>query len=46
VWAVCGGLAGRPLFIPHGRGELILTVIVAVFLVLMLGRWGAIWISG
>ena len=39
VWAVAGGLAGRLLFIPAGRGELVLTVSVGVFLVLMLGRW-------
>lgn len=45
AWAVAGGLLGRPLFIPHGRGELVLTVIVGVFLALLLGRWGAIWIG-
>jgi hypothetical protein len=46
AWAVIGGLVGRPLFIPPGRGEVVLTVAVGVFLVLMLGRWGAIWIGG
>jgi hypothetical protein len=45
VWAVAGGIAGRPLFIPPGRGELILTVIVGIVLVLMLGRWGAVLLS-
>lgn len=46
VWAVCGGLAGRALFIPAGKGELVLTVLVGVFLALMLGRWAALWIGG
>ena len=45
VWAVASGIAGRMLFIPRGRGELILTAIVGVVLVLMLGRWGALWLS-
>jgi hypothetical protein len=46
VWSVASGLVGRPLLIPPGRGELILTVIVGFCLVLMLGRWGAILIGG
>jgi predicted Na+-dependent transporter len=43
VWAVVSGMVGRPLFIPHGRGELVLTVLVGLFLALMLGRWAALW---
>lgn len=39
VWSVGSGLIGRLLLIPRGRGELILTVIIGTFLVLMLGRW-------
>ena len=46
LWSVCGGIVGRPLFVPQDRGELVLTVIVGVFLALMLGRWGAIWFGG
>jgi len=46
VWAVAGGLVGRPLLIPPGRGELALTVAVGVFLVLMLGRWVGVLLSG
>ena len=42
VWAVAGGIVGRPLFIPHGKGELILTVVVGIVLALMLVRWGAV----
>ena len=39
VWSMGSGLVGRMLLIPRGRGELILTIIVGAFLVLMLGRW-------
>ena len=39
VWSVAGWLVGRPLLVPRGRGELVITVIVGAFLVLMLGRW-------
>lgn len=39
VWAVASGLTGRSLMIRPGRGELVVTVVVGVFLVLMLGRW-------
>ena len=46
VWAVASGIAGRALFIPRGRGELILTALVGVVLVLMLGRWTAVLIGG
>jgi hypothetical protein len=45
VWAVAGGIAGRLFFIPPGRGELILTIVVGIVLVLMLARWGAIMLS-
>lgn len=45
VWALAGSLSGRVLFIPPGRGELILTVVVGMVLVLMLGRWGAIMLG-
>ena len=46
VWAVAGGIAGRALFVPRGKGELYLTVSVGVVLTLMLGRWGWVLISG
>lgn len=46
VWAVAGGIAGRPLFIPRGRGELVLTVLVGVLVALMLGRWGVLLVGG
>jgi hypothetical protein len=46
VWAVASGLAGRPLFVPPHRIELCVTVAVGAFLVLMLGRWVAVLISG
>jgi hypothetical protein len=46
VWSVASGLTGRPLFIPDGRGELVITVVVGTFLVLMLGRWVVVLISG
>jgi hypothetical protein len=39
VWALASGIVGRMLFIPRGRGELILTVTVGVVLALMLIRW-------
>jgi hypothetical protein len=42
IWALVGTIVGRPLFIPPGKGELIITVIVGVVLALMLGRWGAV----
>ena len=46
VWAVASGIKGRALFIPRGRGELILTLSVGVVLVLMLTRWVAVLIGG
>ena len=46
VWAVASGIRGRPLFIPRGRGEIILTIGVGVVLLLMLARWGIVLISG
>ena len=42
VWAVASGIKGRPLFIPRGRGEMILTLTVGVVLALMLTRWGIV----
>ncbi len=42
VWAVASLIAGRLWFIRPGRGELALTVAVAAFLVLALGRWAVI----
>jgi hypothetical protein len=46
VWAVASGIKGRALFIPRGRGELVLTASVGVVLVLMLARWAAVLIGG
>jgi hypothetical protein len=45
VWAVAGGIVGRPLFIPHGKGDMILTIVVGIVLVLMLVRWGVVLLS-
>ncbi len=42
IWAIAGGIAGRLLFVPRGKGELILTAIVGSVLALMLVRWGAV----
>src|SRR5207237_1184759 len=39
VWAVASGITGRLLLIPAGRGELVLTIVIGAFLVVMLGRW-------
>jgi len=46
VWAVASGLTGRPLFVPRGRGELILTATVGAVLAVMLARWSAVLIRG
>ena len=46
VWAVASGIRGKPLFIPRGRGEFILTMSVGVVLLLMLTRWGIALIRG
>ena len=46
VWSVASGLVGRHLFIPPGRGELVTTVVVGAFLVLMLGRWVGVLLQG
>jgi hypothetical protein len=46
VWAVASGIWGKALFVPHGRGEVVFTVIVGVILTLMLARWTAVLISG
>lgn len=45
-WAVASGVRGRLLFVPRGRGELVLTGVVGVVLVLMLGRWGIVLAGG
>ncbi|MBA4063727.1 MAG: hypothetical protein C0501_08440 [Isosphaera sp.] len=45
VWAVVSGVKGRPLFVPRGRGELVLTAAVGVVLLLMLLRWGIVLLS-
>lgn len=45
AWALASGIAGRALYIPDGRGELILTVAVGAVLVLMLIRWGFVMLS-
>jgi hypothetical protein len=45
VWAIAGVVAGRPLFIPNGKGELVLTIAVGIVLVLMLARWGLVLLS-
>lgn len=44
-WALLSGLRGRIFFIPRGRGDLIATSIVGVFLVLMMVRWGLVLVS-
>lgn len=46
VWSVASLVAGRMLFVRPGRGELALTVAVAGFLVLALGRWAVILWEG
>lgn len=46
VWAVAGGIKGRALFIPSGRGEMILTLTVGVVLAVMLLRWAIVLLSG
>jgi hypothetical protein len=46
IWAIASGIAGRALFIPRGRGELILTAVVGVVLLLMLGRWTVVLAGG
>ena len=46
VWAVASGAAGRLLGVRPGRGELVLTAAVGLFLVLMLGRWAGVLLRG
>lgn len=46
VWAVASAARGRLLFIPRGKGELILTVVVGVVLAVMLTRWGIVLLKG
>lgn len=42
IWAVASGIKGRPLFIPPGKGEIVLTACVGVALALALLRWGIV----
>ena len=42
IWALASGLVGRPLLLPQGRGELVLTVLVGIVVTLMLLRWGIV----
>jgi hypothetical protein len=46
VWAAASGVKGRPLFIPKGKGEIVLTITVGVVLALMLTRWGIVLVGG
>jgi hypothetical protein len=46
VWAAASAIKGRTLFIPRGKGELVLTLTVGVVLALMLARWGIVLASG
>jgi hypothetical protein len=46
VWAAASGVRGRALFIPRGKGELVVTLAVGVVLVLMLVRWAGVLIWG
>jgi hypothetical protein len=46
VWAAASAVKGRPLFIPKGKGEIVLTLTVGVVLALMLTRWGIVLLSG
>lgn len=45
VWCFASGIAAKLFFIPHGRGETALTILVGGFLVLMLGRWLAVMLG-
>jgi hypothetical protein len=46
VWAVASLIVGRLWFVRPGRGELTLTVGIAAFLILALGRWAAVLLEG
>lgn len=46
VWSATCAVTGRYWFVPHGRGELVTTIIVGAFLVLMLGRWMGVLLQG
>ncbi len=46
VWALISAARGRPLGIPKGRGEVILTLVVGIVLMLMLLRWGIVLLQG
>lgn len=42
VWSITCAIRGRFVGIPRGRGELIATAAVGLFLVLMMVRWGLV----
>lgn len=42
VWALASGVVGRPLLLPQGRGEFVLTLLVGIVVTLMLLRWGLV----
>lgn len=46
VWALASAAWGKMLLIPPGRGEVTLTFVVGVVVVLMLGRWADLLILG
>jgi hypothetical protein len=46
VWSVASAVAARPLFVPDGRGELLVTAVVGVFLALMIARWVVVLLQG
>jgi hypothetical protein len=43
---VVSGVRGRPLFVRPGRGEFVFSILVGAVLVLMLGRWAVVLVSG
>ena len=45
VWAAAGGLWGKMLFVPPGRGELVFTVLAGAVLTLMLARWAVVLVQ-
>ena len=46
VWAAAGGIWGKMLFVPPGRGELVFTALAGAVLTLMLARWAVVLFSG
>lgn len=46
VWALASAVWGRPLFVPRGYGELVLTTAVGLILALMLTRWVIVLVGG